>query len=368
LNSFVNGADTTDLVRYEEVGIIEITANVAGGDYLGAGAARTTKMISRSGYVGRFVPEDFALSDAVIAPFCPGVNAFTYMQQPFTVSYRLTARNLAGGITTNYRDQFVKLDHRDLDGDGLRDPLGSLSFGAVNNDLEALSDLQSAPTQAVLLPNRLHGDAELLGDADQGVSLLDVVGDGLKRARQGKKRIGRKRTRKIQIGIGRDQGVRGHVVPGRDAVEGLAVLDAVPTLRSRSRGRRHQKLMPHGELTSLQLIERAEALDRRPVPLGDRKEGLAGLDHVDIGADLLPLRLGGPAQTAQEAHRTAEEQKETEQDPREKSEDCRNGEKDVVRTGEGWVVAQAARAGTKVRKSKGENVCDVNIRVRLREE
>jgi len=62
------------------------------------------------------------------------------MGQSFPVSYRLTARNLSGSITTNYRSEFVKLDYRDTNGDGDRDILGSLGFGAVNNGTDELSD------------------------------------------------------------------------------------------------------------------------------------------------------------------------------------------------------------------------------------
>ncbi len=145
LDNFVNGADSTDRVRFDEVGIIEVAAQLTGGDYLGAGAARTARMISRSGYVGRFVPREFELSEAVITPFCNTGDAFTYMQQPFGVRYRLTARNVSGSITTNYRGAFVKLDYRDTNGDGDRESLGSLGLGAVDNTVTGLSGRVAPP-------------------------------------------------------------------------------------------------------------------------------------------------------------------------------------------------------------------------------
>ncbi|MBM0492321.1 hypothetical protein GNZ06_16205 [Aeromonas jandaei] len=55
--------------------------------------------------VGRFVPANFNLLNSDITPFC---NDFTYMGQPFGVSFRVQARNVAGGVTQNYQGPFAK--------------------------------------------------------------------------------------------------------------------------------------------------------------------------------------------------------------------------------------------------------------------
>lgn len=55
--------------------------------------------------VGRFVPANFNLLNSDITPFC---NDFTYIGQPFGVSFRVQARNVAGGVTQNYQGPFAK--------------------------------------------------------------------------------------------------------------------------------------------------------------------------------------------------------------------------------------------------------------------
>ncbi len=60
---------------------------------------------------GRFVPDDFALSNVVFTPFTPGcINpiAFSYMGQPITLNAVVTARNTNGDRTYNYRGNFAK--------------------------------------------------------------------------------------------------------------------------------------------------------------------------------------------------------------------------------------------------------------------
>jgi hypothetical protein len=64
--------------------------------------------------VGRFYPAKFAISAASLTPACvPGAPAtsFTYFgEDGFTTAFTLTAQNLTGGTTSNYRDAFAKLD------------------------------------------------------------------------------------------------------------------------------------------------------------------------------------------------------------------------------------------------------------------
>lgn len=55
--------------------------------------------------IGRFIPADFNLTRATVAPAC---GDFSYMGQPFTVAFEVVARNMAGNQTRNYRGVFAK--------------------------------------------------------------------------------------------------------------------------------------------------------------------------------------------------------------------------------------------------------------------
>ncbi|HEX7029367.1 MAG TPA: DUF6701 domain-containing protein [Gammaproteobacteria bacterium] len=93
LTGFVNGTANATL-RFSEAGIIELVAALADGDYLGAGNLR-----SRSGFVGRFIPDHF---DVVIASHgCNDVAGFSYSGQPLR-NVGVTARNGAGGTVSNF--------------------------------------------------------------------------------------------------------------------------------------------------------------------------------------------------------------------------------------------------------------------------
>lgn len=60
--------------------------------------------VAKSAPVGRFTPYDFALSNGSITPGC---GSFSYMDQPMPTSFTVNARNLSGGTTSNYRDEFA---------------------------------------------------------------------------------------------------------------------------------------------------------------------------------------------------------------------------------------------------------------------
>ncbi len=82
-----------------EVGVFRLTATPP--TYLGV-----TIPASQSAPVGRITPYDFYLSGGALTPAC---NAdFSYMDQPFGVTYTLTARNSSGATTTNYTGSFAK--------------------------------------------------------------------------------------------------------------------------------------------------------------------------------------------------------------------------------------------------------------------
>lgn len=106
--------------------------------------------------VGRFVPANFNLLNSNITPFC---NDFTYMGQPFGVSFRVQARNVAGGVTQNYQGPFAK---------------GRAIISAANNkDGRSLTNRMRAQSP---LPWRL-GEAEVSGSSEF-VRLADSQPDG----------------------------------------------------------------------------------------------------------------------------------------------------------------------------------------------
>ncbi|MGY3870525.1 DUF6701 domain-containing protein [Aeromonas crassostreae] len=107
-----NSADNNDNLNLvsqslDEVGVFQMTATPPALGYFGY-----TIPPARSLPIGRFVPVDFALSNGVITPACYAVThtgySFTYMGQPFTAGYTLSARNHQQKTTLNYRDEFAK--------------------------------------------------------------------------------------------------------------------------------------------------------------------------------------------------------------------------------------------------------------------
>lgn len=118
ISSFSTGSGQTTEVFFAEVGAIELVGAVADGDYLVSGS-RTDKILG-SAYVGRFVPAGFQLTGALLNEAC---GSFTYMEQPFTGSFSLTAVNArpAPATTANYQGAYAKLS----------DTVGSITYGAT---------------------------------------------------------------------------------------------------------------------------------------------------------------------------------------------------------------------------------------------
>lgn len=106
LTGFAGGQASSGNLHFAEVGVIELNSAVADGDYLVSGA-RAAKILG-STYVGRFTPAAFVLSDTGLTEACTG---FSYMEQPFSGRYRLTAVNAlaAMGTTANYQGNYAKL-------------------------------------------------------------------------------------------------------------------------------------------------------------------------------------------------------------------------------------------------------------------
>jgi MSHA biogenesis protein MshQ len=97
-------------VNYNEVGIIQLNAEVAGQNYLSAGNVTST-----SGNVGRFTPNSFTLTNNTpqFATKCVS-GSFTYLNQPFIYNTApqlvATAKSADGTTTTqNYKGAFFKL-------------------------------------------------------------------------------------------------------------------------------------------------------------------------------------------------------------------------------------------------------------------
>ncbi|MCC7121437.1 MAG: LamG domain-containing protein [Gammaproteobacteria bacterium] len=112
--SFASGIATVTGLRYDEVGIIEISA-VQSGDYLGIGSAATAAIRGVSGAVGRFHPARFAIAanTPVFADAC-AAGAFSYLDETFHYAtapvLTFTARNAGGATTHNYTTSgFFKL-------------------------------------------------------------------------------------------------------------------------------------------------------------------------------------------------------------------------------------------------------------------
>ena len=111
ISIFNSGIGTTNTIRYDEVGIIEISAAISDGNYLGIGVSETGDVHGNSGYVGRFNPAQYAVTSSSITPACSAT--FTYARQPFTGTMTIEAQAgaAAGNVQlANYRAGFVTLD------------------------------------------------------------------------------------------------------------------------------------------------------------------------------------------------------------------------------------------------------------------
>ncbi len=138
-----NGSQTNALV-WDEVGIIDLTATLDSGSYLGSGEGVTGDLFN----LGRFIPANFTvtMTNLIDRPlFTPSAANFTYMGEDFTGEFTLTAINALGSPTTtqNYIGDFAKLDTP-----------GELSFFAIEDltgagdDIDYTVRLQTSSTNA----------------------------------------------------------------------------------------------------------------------------------------------------------------------------------------------------------------------------
>ncbi len=117
LGSFSAGSDSATY-QFNEVGIITIGAGISDGNYLGAGAAVTSRIATTSTPIGRFVPDHFTVATAVAGSFLEtctaGASDFTYIGETFGYltqpAFTITPRDTTGTRTlSNYRDAFAHL-------------------------------------------------------------------------------------------------------------------------------------------------------------------------------------------------------------------------------------------------------------------
>ncbi len=132
-------------LSYNEVGIIDIGAQLIDGSDDPVAYKGTDVINGRTDDVGRFYPERFVAPSLALLPrvsaSCAPPSVFTYMGEPFGVDITLNARNVQGANTVNYRDVYAKLA-----------AYGDLNFAAIeevmsadNNDLTARLANASVP-------------------------------------------------------------------------------------------------------------------------------------------------------------------------------------------------------------------------------
>lgn len=103
--------------NYNEVGIIDIDAELVDFSEDPTTYLSTDAVIGRAKDVGRFYPERFDIVNVSLTPrveaSCSPPSTFTYMGEPFGLNIELVARNVQGQTTENYRAGFAKLDEYD---------------------------------------------------------------------------------------------------------------------------------------------------------------------------------------------------------------------------------------------------------------
>ena len=108
LTTFNVGTGSSPNISFGEVGIIEIGAQITDSDYLGSPGS--SKIMGKSGYVGRFYPNHFSLSDTATQPSCNAVLPYSYLEEPFSLTAEMTPYNAAGIPVQNYQGDFNKFD------------------------------------------------------------------------------------------------------------------------------------------------------------------------------------------------------------------------------------------------------------------
>lgn len=109
----VSGGTATLAQSVSEVGVFTFSAGAV-DNYLTAADADIA--LSNSANIGRFVPAQFS----VLNPLLNEANAtFTYLHQPFNVTYEIQAEGLAGNNTDNYTAGFANVIAADISYDAV---------------------------------------------------------------------------------------------------------------------------------------------------------------------------------------------------------------------------------------------------------
>ncbi len=101
--SIASGGSVTVSQSVSEVGAFTFNAGAI-NDYLGAADADIAQ--SNSATLGRFIPAQFSIQDPSLTE---SNGSYSYLMQPFGVSYKIYAQDSGGGLTTNYKDNFAKI-------------------------------------------------------------------------------------------------------------------------------------------------------------------------------------------------------------------------------------------------------------------
>ena len=180
--SFTNGVATVTSLAFSEVGIITLSAALADGDYLGAGAVPA----SAGATIGRFVPARFALSGGSVAHrstlACAPASGFTHLGENFRLGLTLTAQNLAGAATTNYAGAFAKLDPANASAWNLAGVDGATAFTVANGRLalgSASGSFSAGVASGVTLIAQVPRAAAPDGPFNAALGIAPVDADGV---------------------------------------------------------------------------------------------------------------------------------------------------------------------------------------------
>jgi len=97
-----NGQITSDTANYSEVGFITLQFTDTTFTNIDASDGSTSSALTISSpikNIGRFVPDHFSVISSSITPAC---TSYSYMDEAFTTSYKIEARNNSENITRNY--------------------------------------------------------------------------------------------------------------------------------------------------------------------------------------------------------------------------------------------------------------------------
>jgi MSHA biogenesis protein MshQ len=126
---YSNGLAERSGFQFDEVGIIELSGAIEDGNYLSAGAARTSRITIANGPVGRFRPAWFEVAVdpgtfssvplATSRTTCTTARSWVYTGEPFSwgvpAEVTITPKNLNGSTIENYAGTpFQLMDQNDL--------------------------------------------------------------------------------------------------------------------------------------------------------------------------------------------------------------------------------------------------------------